>query len=479
MPTSPAASPKLFFSGLNEAGGYLVPPMDASEFTGRALGVPRDPGHVDDLQERADRNQPNLGVIHGVDARNLAEAGWAVVFAGAPDPAIYEALQPLLALRKGQAGDRYREYTSDHGFIAGPSAKTDFLKRNGAAYYGPVDPQRVPYYLLLIGSPAKIPFDFQYQIDVQYAVGRLDFDTPEEFARYAQTVVDAEQGKLALPKQAAFFGPANPDDEATGLSAQYLVGPLAKYANKDGWSVDWTRPEDSIRERLTALLGGSAAPAFLMAAGHGMGYPAGDPRQRDFAGSLLCQDWPGPSYRGPIRDFYFAGADLSSQATLAGRIAMFFACFGAGTPRNNDFPLIAGLAQANQLAPDPFVARLPQRMMGHPKGGALAVIGHIDQVWGLSFLDDSTAPALNTFQSAIDSILRGEPVGMASEYFNSRYAEISTDLTQALQDAQDNKSGLPQDPESFANLWTANNDARNFAILGDPAVRLPLTNAPV
>ena len=151
-------SGKLFFSGVSESGEYLVPPMDPVALTEIALGIPRDQEHVDDLQARADRNQANLGVVHGVNAKNLAETGWGVVFAGTPDPAIYSALKPLLDLRKSQAGNLYREYAADKGYIAGPSAKTDFLKRNGAAYYGPVDPTKMPYYLLLIGSPAAIPF---------------------------------------------------------------------------------------------------------------------------------------------------------------------------------------------------------------------------------------------------------------------------------------------------------------------------------
>ena len=63
----------------------------------------------------------------------------------------------MLRLRKAQAGDLYREYSGDKGYLDGPSAKTDFLKRNGAAFYGAVNPKLMPYYLLLIGSPGENP----------------------------------------------------------------------------------------------------------------------------------------------------------------------------------------------------------------------------------------------------------------------------------------------------------------------------------
>jgi len=50
-----------------------------------------------------------MGLKEGADPRRLEEAGWAAVFAENADPAIREALEPLLRLRRGQAGRRRAE----------------------------------------------------------------------------------------------------------------------------------------------------------------------------------------------------------------------------------------------------------------------------------------------------------------------------------------------------------------------------------
>ena len=453
----------LYFNGINAATGeYLRPPMPLSEFS-RLAG-----------RDRVEPVQGARGLLAGEDPSDLAAAGWGVILPQDADPAVREALKPLLERRRSQAALKaewhYRELT----YIFGES-KDEFLRRHEVGP-GWVDPDEMPYYLLVVGTPEQIPFDFQYQLDVQYAVGRICFDTPQEYARYAQSVVDTEQRRLAKSRRITFFGVQNQDDPPTSLSVEHLVDRLWEKLGRrtSGWDLVTLVSEETSKAQLGRLLGGTDTPALLFTAGHAVCFPAGDPQQRTKQGALVCNDWPGPQAwrKRLLEDHFFAADDLNGNACLKGMIAFHFACFSAGTPELDSFSASRAPEGRRALAPQPFVARLPQRLLSHPKGGALAVIGHVDTAWWHSFLWEEAGGQVQAFESTLRELMDGKPVGLAMESFGQRYAELASDLI----DAKLKKEEAGGSPEAVRQsyLWTAYHDARSYAIVGDPAVRLPL-----
>lgn len=454
------------FNGVDaRTGAYVQAARSASEVASWARHA-----QGGDVPKRAG---PTRATRHGVDPRALAEAGWAVLAAHDTPPAVLEALRPLLERRRAAASGidprKYRELVGAAGVRPGES-KRALLERLGAAPAGAVQPERLPYYVLIVGGPASIPFETQALLDVQYAVGRIDFDSLDDYSRYAKSVVAAESGPPRRAPRVSLFGTCHADDPATALSSSQLLGALADslVLPRPKWSLETCVGAPAGRERLAELVSGTGAPALLFAATHGIGFPCGDPLQRTRQGALLCQQWPGPEvWRGPIPpEFYYSADDVG--ADVSGLMALLFACYGGGTPAV-DATSHHHLGAASGAAPKPFVAALPQRLLSR---GALAVVAQVGQAWSCSFTSRSGAEVA-IYASAIERLLAGDPIGLALEPFGARHAELAAELATILADAGHEDVVSRSAARALGTLWTAATDARNFILFGDPAVRLP------
>ena len=156
--------------GVQAETGQYLPPIQESDLD-----------HIQKASQLAEiraanANASHLAAIAEVAPDNLEQTGWGVIFASATPAAdkqaIKDALKPLLDLRASQAGDLFKIFDDANGYQQGVSAD-QWLSARGSAL-NVVDPtQGVPYYLLIVGSPAEIPFEFQYDLDTYFAVGRL------------------------------------------------------------------------------------------------------------------------------------------------------------------------------------------------------------------------------------------------------------------------------------------------------------------
>lgn len=459
---------RLIVNGVSAlTGQYLVPAMTLEEATARARGPATampDPWPVQ--RGREFQRGVHYGPPPDVHPEDVRESGWAIVFAKDTPDEIRRALGPLIEHRRKQvpaAVFKELEYW--------PGKSREEWLATYKVHGADVVPEKVPYYVLLVGGPDRIPFDFQFLLDIDYAVGRLAFDHPEDYARYAEQVVRYETADaVAGRKEVVYWAPRHDFDPATELSHDALVTPLYRGlpdtpapAVRRQFGARGYLGDAATRTQLLEVLHGPP-PAVLFTASHGVGgWPVGDARQRPDQGGLLGQEW---SAFGEIaRTDYLTGADVGA-ADLGGLIAFCFACYGAGTPRYDSF-LSDPAAGPSPIAPEPFVAALPQRLLA---SGALAVVGHVDRGWGYSIRSVAAGPQIGAFRNLLLRLLIGQPVGHATLDLNQRFATASASLL-GLLDPSRPEARQPADPQ-LVGAWIERNDAQSYVVLGDPAVRI-------
>jgi hypothetical protein len=424
----------------------------------------------------------HLGVNIDTDPDDLSMAGWAVIWGASVTPEIRKAMEPLLKKRRADTGNDKRLFKEFEGVSPSETA-TAWLARqgeDGISMADPVNPLNgVPYYVLIVASPEDIPFEFQYGLDLNWAVGRIWFSRNRDFERYAESVVAYESAtRVSTTRQAVIFSPRNGEDEAMALACERFAKPLVdgtsttlpigvlKRFKLDSYKVSSLIGAPATRDAVERIIQGKSdggPPALVLTASHGLEYFSGDPHQEKRQGALLCDDYQG---RGvPKRGDFLAAEDVSTDAKVHGQIQIMFSCYGLGWPAKDNFARM--LLKVPSVAPSPSIAALPQRLLSHENGGQLAMIGHIDRAWSSSYSSPRGGSSIEPFRSLMNQLMAGKRVGLATEDLNKRWAVLYAEMFHEIKNVDEFS-----DRKKLRTQWISRDDARNYIVIGDPAVRL-------
>jgi hypothetical protein len=431
--------------------------------------------HLGPTETRAYREKASgqykakLGPVYGVDPQDLRQAGWGVLFGAETPDWAKDELKPLIEFRQHQTNGSFKVFDGENGYKIGQSC-SEWLAEQGASLR-PVDPQvGVPYYLLIVGSPEEIPFEFQYLLDTHWGVGRLYFSREGDYNSYAQNLIRFESGQVNRGKTVALFATSHEADPATNLFCEKVAKQLARGSGAQkpigagAHIINEFFGESATKGALSKLLSGamSCTPSLLITGSHGLAFKD-EALIEGKQGAILCQEWRG--WGNPPRpEEWFEAEDLPRDVCLQGLVWFLFACYGGGSPQFTDFPAIPGGKE--RIAPRSMLSCLPQAAL---RAGALAVITHVDKAWAYSFQSRGGGIQLQSFRDVFDRILAGHRIGFACDQFDYNRAALSMEFLEMLSAVS---YGKRVDSSLLADLWVARNDSRNYIVLGDPAVGL-------
>ena len=427
----------------------------------------------DIIKAKGESDDAHFGLVGGeMDANDLKIAGWAVMFGATVDQKIKTNLSPLIEHRRQQVGDPTLFKTLVPPPSAGQTASDWLLTQHTSLDV--VDPAKgVPYYVLIVASPEEISFEFQYELDLYWGVGRLWFENADDFERYAQSVVDYETAsQVPSSRKLVFFAPdyGGADNGASKELCDSLVNPLisAGLGQNKKFKLQSYVGATATKSKLNDILTASdpdGTPALLFTGSHGLMVAPDKAWLADFQGAIMCQEWNG---QPPLPDTYYAAQDLPQNAKVHGMVHFMFDCYGLGWPENDTYSY-----QHPKISPKPMMARLPQALLGR-ENGALAVLGHIDRAWSYSYQADGHQPQDQSFKDVLTKLMGGYRFGNATDQFNLRWAALTIQLAATRQKMQTTR-GLEK---QALYQWIARDDARNYILHGDPAIRLRVEAMP-
>lgn len=421
------------------------------------------------------------------DRESLSKQRWGLVVPkGEEGKRLLSLVEPLRKAREAEQGDVACVYEVEP-HMDGPRSMR--WKKQVFQNEDVIGEEERPRYLLLLGDLDQVSLELQQALSTNAFVGRLAFPSAEGYEAYVSKVLRWESMDARPSSARMLFYTARDGTDATESGHRGLIQPCLDACLKRQQA--GSLPVAELREILDEpfapskrLLESTAqpGPGVLLSLSHGAWFPEGGgfshDQRRALQGALML---PGKQR--------LTGAHLASGPFLPGGIWFCFACFSAGTPDRSSYtPWLQVLSKTDpeaarvlasllpQQGERPFIAALPQAVLANPDG-PLAVMGHVDLAWSCSFKDQGRRTS-SRFYALLKALAEGRRAGNALRALLDFFNETNMELTaQHVHDAMEHQAGRQsfRDPLARAYLLLQRQDLLGYVLLGDPAVRLPIS----
>lgn len=331
-------------------------------------------------------------------------------------------------------------------------------------------PGSLPTYLLIYGSPAEIPWRFQYLLSGPCRVGRLWLED-QALDRYVDHVMNEWSDSSAQMDSTLVWAVDWGGDDITSLMRRSIAAPLVTSIEDDPDPniargvrfVDGTNEDASAAVLVTALSAGK--PGLVVTTSHGKTGPIGDETTMGRDLGLLVD-----SARHTVQP-----ADVVAAWQPNGAIWYAHACCSAGTTSESGFSELVERGseidktlQALEELGD-RVAPFPTALLEADKP-LRAFVGHVEPTFDWTIRDPRTGQMLtHALRTALyNHLYQPEPVALA---FRSWYEEVGYLLAQWDQALVEYNAGGSW--ELAAALRLAARDRQAMVVLGEPTVMLP------
>lgn len=453
--------------------------LRANAWSGAPVGAPRDAAF--DAWGTAGKREPPKAFMAPaeVDPGNWRDPsiGWGVILPDSDAPAADKAraldapecVRTLIAARSNAPVFRYVS-TLPAGMLRRYAPDGSFTDPGIAGLRG-MDANAIPKFLLIIGSPQEIPWSFQYRLQLDAAVGRLDLDAAG-LEHYITALLTEWNGATVTRATPVVWAVDHGPQDITRLMRRTIADRLTNAFVTDAGQ-EFTMPGGALSGDTstgTALVDALVrrTPAFVATSSHGATGPLDDPV------SMAAQ------LGVPVdRDHAtLALAALTNTWSPHGTIWYAHACCSAGCDAVSSFSGVAAptttlgqtLTALGTLGAQS--APLPKLLLGR-SSPARAFIGHVEPTFDWTLRDTrngqtTTAHIIDAFYRQLHRASR-PPLGLAMQVYYRGVGGLWRDVANARDDINTFKPGAV---DELRRLRLIAADLESMVLLGDPTVTI-------